>query len=145
MCLKSSCTLLLSTSMNKLMVWWFLGCSQVDLGLLLGISKDIQLFLLGLSWFFNSKKIFRFIFLSKFFMLFLISFLLSCPVDCQKFKFLFNTLNCFFANDCFERLLHSCLGHLYIELPLKLSFVIWQCFLNEFENLLDLVCLLASI
>ena len=50
--------------------------SQVNLGLILGISEAVVLFLLGLSWFFNSKNLISFIFLSKFFMLVLISFLL---------------------------------------------------------------------
>ena len=50
--------------------------SQVNLGLILGISEAVVLFLLGLSWFFNSKNLISFIFLSKFFMLVLISFFL---------------------------------------------------------------------
>ena len=40
------------------------------------------------------------------------------------------------------------MGHLYIQLPLKLFFVSWQCFhnfLNKFENAFYLVCLLVSI
>ena len=42
-------------------------------------------------------------------------------------------------------LLHFHLSHLYIELPLKLFFLNWQCFrsfLNKFGNVFCLVCLL---
>ena len=41
------------------MIFW--GGSEVNLGLILGISHKILLFLLDLSWFFNSKVFFSFI------------------------------------------------------------------------------------
>ena len=49
--------------------------SQVNLGLILGISEAVVLFLLGLSWFFNSKNLVS-LFSSQSFLLVLISFLL---------------------------------------------------------------------
>ena len=42
------------------------GGRQSDLGVILEISEEVPVFLLDFYWFFNSKKLFTFIKLSKF-------------------------------------------------------------------------------
>ena len=126
--MKSSSTSLLSASVNVLMIWWFFGVPGWFRFDIRNIWKRIIVFVRFILLF-QFKKTFQFYFLFK---VFYVDFNLFFVIISWRLILWI----VFLKVNVLKDLSHFRLGHLYIELPLKLPFVSWQCFhifLNEFE------------